>query len=92
MTANGSTAFNAIWSFLKTAFLAVISWLDGIKIINNISILDLNIAVIVFGILFTAVFSIVHNSVNNSIGTVQSERKYEERRARAAQNRKANKS
>lgn len=82
MSADGSSSFQSAFAFLKTVFLSVFSWLDGIKIVNRISLLDLNIAFIVFGIIFTAVFSIVRSGVDNSIGSVN---KVREKKAREAE-------
>lgn len=75
MSSNGSSAFSSAFSFLKSAFISVLSWLDGIKIVNGISLLDLNIAIVVFGILFTALFTVVRSGVNNSIGSVDRARR-----------------
>lgn len=61
MNINLSNEFSQIMSFIVNVFKSVISWLDGIIIIgNNTSLLDLNIAFTVFGIIFVAVFSVVH--------------------------------
>lgn len=58
---DASNEFSQIISFLVQVFGNVISWLDGIIIIgDSTSLLDLNIALSVFGIIFTAVFSVVH--------------------------------
>lgn len=86
MSANGSSAFASIFSFLKTSFLSVFSWLDNIYISNNVSLLDLNIAIIVFSIIFTAVFSVVRSGVDNSIGSVN---KIREKKAREAEKERA---
>ena len=62
-----SYEFTSILNFLVNAFRSVLSWLDGIYIFNsNVSLLDLNIAFAVFGVLFTALFAVVRNSVNSS--------------------------
>lgn len=65
---NFSIQFSQVMSFLVRVFTSVLSWLDSIIIIgNNTSLLDLNIAFTVFGIIFAAVFSVVRStSVNLS--------------------------
>lgn len=88
MSANGSSAFSASFAFLKSCFISVISWLDGIKIVNGISLLDLNIAVVVFGILFTALFTVVRSGVDNSIGSVNRARREKARRENARNGKK----
>lgn len=62
-----SNSFTSIFAFLINAFRSVLSWLDGIYIYNSsVSLLDLNIAFAVFGVLFTALFAVVKNSVSSS--------------------------
>ena len=61
MNINLSSEFSQIMSFLVNVFLSVIQWLDSIIIIgDNTSLLDLNIAFTIFGIIFAAVFSVVN--------------------------------
>lgn len=83
MSADASNSFSQIFVFLKSSFSSVLSWLDNIYLLPNLSILDLHIALIVFAILFTAVFSVVRSGVNNSIGSVADSRKEAAARAKA---------
>ncbi|MCH5197917.1 MAG: hypothetical protein J1E34_03325 [Oscillospiraceae bacterium] len=75
---HADSAFSAMFSFIKDVFISVITWLDNIYIFGNISILDLNIAFTVFGVLFTAVFAVVKSSVSNSISSSDKSRKKKE--------------
>ena len=97
MDVNISSSFTSIVSFLSYVFQSVISWLDSIIIIgDSTSLLDLNIAFTVFGIIFVSVFSIVRSGAVNSLDTVSEsraaarrERKEEERyQRRRDENRK----
>lgn len=75
MNVNLSASFSSIMAFLVNVFKSVISWLDGIIIIgDSTSLLDLNIAFSVFGIIFVAVFSVVKSGVINSGDTVDKSR------------------
>lgn len=75
MNVNIANSFSAIMGFLANVFKSVISWLDGIIIIgDNTSLLDLNIAFTVFGIIFVAVFSVVRSGAVNSMDTVSESR------------------
>lgn len=74
MSVDASASFSAVMQFLKTVFSSVLSWLAGIRLAGTFTLLDLNIAFAVFGIMFTLLFSVVRNSVNNSIGSVDSAR------------------
>ena len=60
---NLSNSFSQIMSFLVNVFLSVLHWLDSIIIIgDSTSLLDLNIALSVFAIMFVAFFSVVRSS------------------------------
>lgn len=75
MNINLSNEFSQIMSFLVNVFKNVIGWLDGIIIIgDSTSLLDLNIAFTVFGIIFAAVFSVVRSGAVNSMDTVADSR------------------
>lgn len=87
MNVNLSQSFSSIMGLLVNLFRDVISWLDGIIIIgDSTSLLDLNIAFTVFGIIFVAVFSVVRSGAVNSGDTVHASRerakRLEERRKR----------
>lgn len=59
-----SNSFTSIFSFIINVFRSVFTWLDTIYIFGgNVSLLDLNIAFAVFGILFTALFAVIRNAV-----------------------------
>lgn len=67
MNVNISNSFSVIMGFLANVFKSIISWLDGIIIIgDSTSLLDLNIAFTVFGIIFVAVFSVVRSGAVNA--------------------------
>ena len=75
MNVNLSASFSSIMAFLVDVFKSVISWLDGIIIIgDSTSLLDLNIALSVFGIIFTAVFAVVSYTPNYAGDTVKEAR------------------
>ena len=83
MNINASNEFSQIISFLVQVFGKVISWLDGIILIgDNTSLLDLNIALTVFGIIFVAVFNVVKSGAVNSMDSVSSSREAQRRQAR----------
>ena len=79
MNIDMSSSFSAMFSFLTGMFVTVISWLDDIIVFNGFSILDLNIAFVVFGVIFTVVFSVVRSSVSVSAGDSASRRRRSER-------------
>lgn len=80
MNINLSNTFSQIIDFLISAFVSVLSWLDGIIIIgDSTSLLDLNIAFSVFTIIFVAVFSVVRSGAVNSVDSVSSSRANVER-------------
>lgn len=75
MNINLSNTFSQIIDFLISAFVSVLSWLDGIIIIgDSTSLLDLNIAFTVFSIIFVAVFSVVRSGAVNSVDSVSRSR------------------
>lgn len=75
MNINASSAFTSAVSFVVFVFKSVLDWMDSIILIgNSTSLLDLNIALVVFGIIFTAVFSVVRSGVVNAGDTVASSR------------------
>lgn len=75
MSINASSAFSSIVTFIVYVFKNVLQWMDGIIIIGkSTSLLDFNVALIVFGIIFTAVFSVVRSGVVNAADTVASSR------------------
>ncbi|MBO5395384.1 MAG: hypothetical protein J6A97_00720 [Clostridia bacterium] len=83
MNFNASNEFSQIISFLVQVFGNVISWLDGIIIIgDSTSLLDLNIALTVFGIIFVAVFNVVKSGAVNSMDSVSSSRDAQKRQER----------
>lgn len=74
-----SSTFTAIFAFIINAFRSVLSWLDGIYIYNsNVSLLDLNIALAVFGVLFSALFVVVKNQVKSGISAADRAKKQRE--------------
>ena len=70
MNIDASSSFSSVMSFLKDVFSSVLSWMSGIKLAGNFSLLDLNVAFTVFGIIFTLLFTVVRSGVNNSISSV----------------------
>ena len=91
MNVNASNEFSQIMSFLVHVFGNVISWLDGIIIIgDSTSLLDLNIAFTVFGIIFTAVFSVVKSGAVNSMDSVTESRNAQAREEKYRQRRDEN--
>lgn len=72
MNIDASNSFSSVFSFIVSIFKNVLSWMSGIKLSSNFSLLDLNIAFAVFSILFTVVFSVVRSGVTNSIRSVDS--------------------
>lgn len=88
MNFNFSSQFSQVISFLVRVFTSVLSWLDSIIIIgNNTSLLDLNIAFTVFGIIFAAVFSVVRSGSVNSMDSVEVSRSLEKQREMRRQDR-----
>lgn len=74
MNIDMSSAFSSMFAFVIDIFRSVISWLDGIIVFNGFSLLDLNIAFTVFGIIFTVLFSVVSSGVSFSMGDAVSKR------------------
>ena len=74
MNVDMSSSFSAMFSFILDVFRSVISWLDGIIVLNGFSLLDLNIAFTVFGIIITVLFAVVSSDVSFSMGDVSSKR------------------
>lgn len=67
MSVNLSSSFTQIFDFIIGVFRSVFGWLDGIIIFgDSVSLLDLNIAFAVMGLLFTALFAVVRNGVRFS--------------------------
>ena len=64
MNIDASSSFSSVMSFLKDVFSSVLSWMSGIKLAGNFSLLDLNVAFTVFGIIFTLLFTVVRSGVN----------------------------
>lgn len=87
MRFNASESFSLIFSSLSEFFKNIINLLDSIIIIgDSTSILDLNIAIAVFSIIFVAVFNVVRAGAVNSGDSVAasarakaSDEKYESR-------------
>lgn len=75
MNIDASSSFSSVMTFIKSVFSSVLSWLSGIRLAGNFSLLDLNIAFTVFGIMFTLLFTVVRSGVNNSISSVDSAKK-----------------
>ena len=89
MNIDASSSFSSVRSFLKDVFSSVLSWMSGIKLAGNFSLLDLNVAFTVFGIIFTLLFTVVRSGVNNSISSVdraKSEAARDAARKRSSQN------
>lgn len=60
-----SSSFTQIFDFIINVFRSVFHWLDTIYIFNSsVSLLDLNIAFAVMGLLFTALFAVVRSGVS----------------------------
>ena len=71
---NTGSAFLDMMQFLVSAFRHILVSLDSAILFGNTSVLDLNIALTVFTIIFVAVFAVVRSGVVNSMGSVKSER------------------
>lgn len=74
MSADASSSFGSLWSFLVNCFKSVIQWTDGIIIYNGFSLLDFDIAVLIFGITIAVVLNVVHNFAFQSESSVHSSR------------------
>lgn len=74
MNADSSSSFGSLWPFLVNCFKAVIQWTDGIIIFNRFSLLDFNIAILIFGVSIAVVLNVVHNFAFQSESTVHSSR------------------
>lgn len=65
--------FNVAFTFIKQQFLKVIYTIDNINIFGDFSVLDFNIALLIFGAILPIVIVTVNNWSNSSIS------KYENR-------------
>lgn len=75
-----STPFTESVSFLTFAFKYILNYLDNIILFADVSILELNIAFTVFGLLFVALFTVVRAGAVNSGDSVSSFKKEEARK------------
>ena len=73
-----SQGFAQVFATWKTFFVSIINFMDNIIIIGGVSLLDFNIAVLIFGLLFTSLFSVVRNGVTNSMKSVKNSKKQKE--------------
>lgn len=74
---DASASFGGIWSIIKNVWQSVFSLLNQIKI-GGVSLLFINIALSIFGLIFTIFFAVVKSGVSTSIDSASSVR--EERR------------
>ena len=70
---DASVAFGGIWSIIKNVWQTVFSLLNQIKI-GGVSLLFINIALSIFGLIFTIFFAVVKSGVSTSIDTASSVR------------------
>ena len=71
--------FNSVWSFIVNVFRWFFDMQSRIQIFGNFSLLDFNIAIIIFGIVFSVVFNVIRSGVNNSISSVDKHRAKDQR-------------
>lgn len=70
---DASSAFGGIWSIIKNVWQTVFSLLNQIKI-GGVSLLFINIALSIFGLIFTIFFAVVKSGVSTSIDSASSVR------------------
>lgn len=63
---DASSAFSGIWSILTQVWQTVMSLLNQIKI-GGVSLLFINIALTIFGLIFTVFFAVVKSGVSSSM-------------------------
>lgn len=75
-----NTPFTESVSFLTAAFKYILNFLDNIILFADVSILELNIAFTVFGLLFVALFTVVRAGAVNSGDSVSNFKKEQARK------------
>lgn len=63
---DATSAFSGIWSILTQVWQTVMSLLNQIKI-GGVSLLFINIALSIFGLIFTVFFAVVKSGVSSSL-------------------------